>query len=160
MNDQATFILLMVATTYLSNDFAYSFSIAIDDFSYVANCALFESNILRFRALSSLRLFENGLQHENPDDEPSEIKENFEYLTKAIASLENAKDIYSGLEESKLELEVNNYGIALSVYAMGYIYLNFDKQLLVSNEHKCDDQGQQYLVISIDESQKKACKYF
>ena len=124
MKEQAKFILLMVANTYLSNDFAYSFSIARDDFSYVANSALFESNILRFRALSSLKLFENGLLHEDMDDSISEIKENYEYLTKAIASLENAKGIYEGLfEESKYELVPNHYGIALAGFTIGYIYL-------------------------------------
>ena len=79
----------------------------------------------------------------------------------AIASLENARDIYAGLcEESKFELVVNHYGIALSVYAMGYIYMNFNEQLLFSNKYKCGDKDHKYLVVSNAESRKKACKYF
>ena len=80
---------------------------------------------------------------------------------KAIASLENARDIYAGVfEEYELELVINDYGIALSVYAMGYIYMNFSEQLVFSNKHKCRQKDHKYLVASEAESRKLACKYF
>ena len=58
MKTEGRFIVLMVADTYLTNDFEYSLRISTTDFSYVANTALFEGNILRFRALSNLKIFD------------------------------------------------------------------------------------------------------
>ena len=60
MRVEGQFILLMVVNTYLSNDFEYSLRVSLKDVSYFANTRLFESNILRFRALSSLKMFEHG----------------------------------------------------------------------------------------------------
>ena len=54
--------MLMVAVTYLTNDFEYSYRISVTDFSYSTNTALFMGNILRFRALTCLKLFELGIQ--------------------------------------------------------------------------------------------------
>ena len=54
---EGEFILHWVADTYLLNDFEHSLRISTTDFSYVANTAVFEANILRFRTLASLKLF-------------------------------------------------------------------------------------------------------
>ena len=58
MTIEGQFILLMVADTYLTHDYEYSLRISETDFSFIANTCLFEGNILRFRALASLKLFE------------------------------------------------------------------------------------------------------
>ena len=58
MTIEGQFILLMVADTYLTHDYEYSLRISTTDFSFIANTFLFEGNILRFRALASLKLFE------------------------------------------------------------------------------------------------------
>ena len=55
---EGEFILLAVANTFLTNDYEYSLRISSADFSYIANSALFEGNILRYRALASIKLFE------------------------------------------------------------------------------------------------------
>ena len=52
------FIMLIVANTYFSNDYEFSLQISKTDFSHIAHSSLFEGNILRFRALASLKLFE------------------------------------------------------------------------------------------------------
>ena len=82
------FITLIVANTYLSNDYEYSLRISTTDFSYIANSSLFEGNILRFRALASLKLFELSDLQETEDKD--RMRENFNFLTTAIASLENS----------------------------------------------------------------------
>lgn len=69
MTIEGQFILLMVADTYLTNDHEYSLRISTTDFSFIASTALFEGNILRFRALASLKLFEDGLKIMQPEEE-------------------------------------------------------------------------------------------
>ena len=85
----------MVADTFLSYDFEYSLRISTTDFSYLANSCIFEGNILRFRALASLKLFESSLQEVNDDH----MYDNFLLLSTAIASLENSLTIYEAKEE-------------------------------------------------------------
>ena len=116
MITEGEFILYWVADTYLLNDFEHSLRISTTDFSYVANTALFEANILRFRALASLKLF----QHCDLDNEEN-IREEYDYLIKAIESMQNALQIYSAIDEEGVN-QKNNYGMALSNYALGYIY--------------------------------------
>ena len=65
MTDFGLFIIFMVADTYLSHDFEYSLRISTTDFSYFVNSCLFESNVLRFRALASLEMFQNSLQEDD-----------------------------------------------------------------------------------------------
>lgn len=62
MVKEAYFIVLMVAVTYLTNDFEYSYNISATNFSYSTHTALFMGNILRFRALNCLKLFELGIK--------------------------------------------------------------------------------------------------
>lgn len=105
MTIEGQFILLMVADTYLSHDYEYSLRLATTDFSFIANTCLFEGNILRFRALANLKLFEEKFkdgvltdeeEDSTVDDEEQTFinKECFEYLTAAIASLENSLSIF------------------------------------------------------------------
>ena len=61
MKTEGRFIVLMVADTYLTNDFEYSLRISTTDFSYVANTPIFEGNILRIKSLSASKL----LLHKN-----------------------------------------------------------------------------------------------
>lgn len=82
MTKEEEFILLIVTNTYLTHEFEYSLQISVTDVSYLANSCLFESNILRFRALASLKLYEH-VTYTNY----TEQKQKFEYLTKAIESL-------------------------------------------------------------------------
>lgn len=81
--------MLMVANAYLSNDFEYSLRVSLQDVSYVANSRIFEGNILRYRALASLKMFEYGF-NESTDD----CRHTFESLTNAIDNIENALIIY------------------------------------------------------------------
>ena len=69
MLKEDAFIAYAVAATYLTNDFEYSLRIATTDFSCMTNTPLFEGNILRFRALSSLKLFEHSLEELEEDKE-------------------------------------------------------------------------------------------
>ena len=59
----------MVAETYLTNDFEYSFRISTTDFSYFTTTPIFEGNILRFQALANLKLFEQGLLEKEENKE-------------------------------------------------------------------------------------------
>ena len=86
---EGQFILLMAANAYLSNDFEYSLRISLQDVSYVANSRIFESNILRYRALASLKMFEYGF-----DTSADDRRETIEYLSSAIDNIENALIIY------------------------------------------------------------------
>ena len=89
MTDEGEFILLQVAVSFLTNDYEYCLRIADTDFSYVDISALFEGNILRYRSLASLKLFEHAKK------EPHDYAENFKLLVYAIDSLRNAQDIYN-----------------------------------------------------------------
>ena len=60
MTGEGEFILLQVAVSFLTNDYEYCLRIADTDFSYVDISALFEGNILRYRSLASLKLFEHA----------------------------------------------------------------------------------------------------
>ena len=120
---EGEFILHWVADTYLLNDFEHSLRISTTDFSYVANTALFEANILRFRALASLKLF-----HHFDFTEEENLREGYDYLMKAIESMLNALQIYQAIDEESIN-QKNNYGMALSNYALGYIYKFFSKDL-------------------------------
>lgn len=75
MTPEGKFIILMVADTFLCNDYEYSLRISQQDFSYIANTSLFEGNILRFRALASIKLFEFA------ESEKGDLIENFHLLT-------------------------------------------------------------------------------
>ena len=119
MKVDGQFILLMSANAYLSNDFEYSLRVSLRDVSYVAHTRLFESHILRYRALASLKMFEYGY-----DETEEDRKETFEYLTSAIESIENAYEIYS-VKETKRVADKNQYGMGLCNYTKGYIYKNF-----------------------------------
>ena len=65
MTDFGLFIIFMVADTYLSHDFEYSLRISTTDFSFFVNSSIFESNVLRFRALASIEMFQNSLQEDD-----------------------------------------------------------------------------------------------
>lgn len=52
MSKYGYFIVLLVADTYLANDYEYCLRISMTDFSSNASSRLFEGNILRFRALA------------------------------------------------------------------------------------------------------------
>ena len=58
MKPEAQFILLKVADDYLMNEFEGSLRLSNTDLSSINNTPLFEGNMLRFRALASLKLFE------------------------------------------------------------------------------------------------------
>lgn len=62
MSNHGQFILLNVADSYLMNEFEYSLRLSTNNFSSICFTPLFEGNILRFRALANLKLFECGLE--------------------------------------------------------------------------------------------------
>ena len=123
MKPEDRFIILYVADTYLMNDFEYSLRLSTNDFSSICTTSLFEGNILRFRALASLKLYELGLE-----DDLEFMQSNFEYLTTAIASLENALQIYKAEKEARA-YDQNHYGVALSAYSIGYTYETYSTDL-------------------------------
>ena len=65
MTFEGTFVLLMSVDAYLTHDYEYCLRISTTDFSYVANSCIFESNILRVRALASIKHFEDELVNVN-----------------------------------------------------------------------------------------------
>lgn len=122
MTPEGKFIILNVACSFLAKEYEQSLHIASTDVSYVANTCLFESNILRYRALASFSLFRHAL------DEKGDFVENFKLLVQAIASLHNAVRIYEAIEFENV-IEVSHYGLALSNYTLGYIHSQFAKEL-------------------------------
>ena len=90
MKISGKFILLTAANIFLSRDYEYCLRICSTNFSYVADTALFEGNILRFRALASEQLF--SLMCANLEE-----KEVLDYsaLFDAIDSAKNSLQIYS-----------------------------------------------------------------
>ena len=88
--------MLLVAATFLTHDYEYSLRISSGDFSFLAPGALFEGNILRFRALASMEIFHDSLEQSKLSfQEDVELRqENFSFLTSSIASLENSNRIF------------------------------------------------------------------
>ena len=84
MSTEGEFIILLAAVSFLANDYQYSLKISSTDFSQQTNDALFEGNLLRYRALASLKLFEHA-KAINGDH-----RQNFNLLTQAIDCLVNA----------------------------------------------------------------------
>ena len=120
---------------FLICDYEYCLRITQEDFSYIANSALFEGNLLRFRSITSLKLFESVV------DEQEAFIENFDLIIQAIESAHNALSIYNTEDEEMQEMEPNQYGMALSNYTLGYIYYNFADQLCDYRiKHKIDFQ--------------------
>ena len=123
MGQEAQFILFCVLNSFLICDYEYCLRITQTDFSFVANSALFEGNLLRFRSIASLKLFEFAV------DEDETFVENFDLIIQAIESAQNALDIYKAEDEEMMELEPNHYGIALAQYNLGYIYDHFGEHM-------------------------------
>ena len=73
MSIEGQFILLAVATAFLTSDYEYSLRIASFDHSKIANSMLFLGNINRYRALASIKLFEHAILEGN-------IEQNFDLL--------------------------------------------------------------------------------
>ena len=88
MSTAGNFIILIVADTFLCNDFEYSLRISQQDFSFVCSDSLFEGNMLRFRALASMKLFEYAI------NQGGDRVINFYLLAQALQSLSNAFQIY------------------------------------------------------------------
>ena len=156
MKTEGKFILLMVADTYLANDYEYSLRISTNDFSYFANTSLFEGNILRFRALASIKLFEDCLK----DDEQNK-EAYFSLLTTSIANLENAIDIY-GAKNNFKEFTENHWGLALAYYNLGYIYEKFANDLQENSHFAqfCRKEHKDYLVVGKYASYAKARRHY
>ena len=93
MTFEGTFVLLMSVDAYLTHDYEYCLRISMTDFSYVANSCIFESNILRVRALASIKHFEDELVNVNLKNQEWDPTF-FQYLTSAIACIENAYEIF------------------------------------------------------------------
>ena len=79
----------------------------------------------------------------------------------AIACFQNALDIY----EAKYvfnEFEKNYYGMALSLFSLGYIYRFYDQYLSRDNSfsQRCEEDQKHFLVESISKSHEKAQNYF
>ena len=76
------FIMMIIVNRYLLNDIESSLRISTKDFSSVANSSLFEGNVLRFRALAQLKLFENSLEHQESEsyEDLSSKEENLKLL--------------------------------------------------------------------------------
>ena len=100
------------------NEFEYSLRLSTNNFSSICFTPLFEGNILRFRALANLKLFECSLEE---GFDGYMMEQNFEYLIKAIESLENAIEIFKAEKEDQ-RYEPNHYGVALSTFTLGYTY--------------------------------------
>lgn len=157
MRIEGKFIILCAANTYLTNQFEQSLRISTQDFSSVDRTGLFEGNLLRFRALASLKLFEHGLEERDNKFK----RENFTYLTKAIASLENALEIYRA-KELNGDQNQNEYGVALSMYTLGYTYLTYADFLCIDGVFQglCEPEHFKYLVTDRNAALTKAEKYF
>jgi len=91
MTLQGEFIILLIANTFLNHDYEGCLLIAKNDFSYVANSAIFEANLLRFLSLSSFKAFEHAI-HVNNDD--AAFLGNFDLLIQALRSSQDALEIY------------------------------------------------------------------
>ena len=158
MSTEGQFILLNVADDYLMNEFESSLRLSTNDYSSICHTPLFEGNILRFRALASLKLFE---LEQKLEDSETDMKQNFEYLTKAIESLENAIEIFKA-ERAGQGPDPNHYGIALSMYAIGFTYMTNASELCRSGrfEGLCEPNHVGYLVDSELEGRDKAREYF
>ena len=75
MSHEGEFLIYFVANTFLTNDYEHCLRISQTDFSYVANSCLFEGNILRFRSLASMKVYEHAMLA------GGDIEENFDLLT-------------------------------------------------------------------------------
>ena len=77
MSNFGNYITHLLAVTFLSHDYEECLLIAKNNFSYIANSALFEGNLLRFFAIASCKAF----QHAILDDKSEEnYVENFGLL--------------------------------------------------------------------------------
>lgn len=93
MSDNAEFIILIIADTFLTHDYEYCLSIAKNDFSFVANSSLFEGNLTRFFSLASFKLFEHAIHADS-----AAFVDNFHILIQSLKSVQSAYNIYSATE--------------------------------------------------------------
>ena len=128
MDDNEQFIILMVADTFLTHDYESCMRYTSCNYSVLANSVLFESNLLRFFALTSFKAYEHA-KHKDP----TSVNDNFNLLIQALKSAKQALELYESTNDG-MEGDCP-YGKALSNYTIGYIYNHFADDLC-NNEAK------------------------
>ena len=157
MENEAQFIVLIVATSFLFHDYEYCLQLTGLKFSHVDSSLLFDGNLSRFQSLASLKLFE--LVVKDPDAADEDFIQNFDFLIQAILCAQKALEIYEAGDEELFTQEINNHGKALSEYTLGYIYHKFAEQLCDQRvKHVGDFEG--YLESEYESSLSKAIGYY
>ena len=88
-----------------------------------------------------------------------ELQSDFNILTTALASLNNSLEIYE-VRKNMSEINQHHYGMALSIFAMGYVYEKYAEYL--TREHPklgmsmCCSDHLKYLTLDFDDSRMKA----
>ena len=89
------FIVLLLADTFLTHDYTGCLRIAKHDYSYIANSAIFEANILRFLSLASFKAFEHAIHNVKEEELDDDVFiKNFDLLIQALKSSQAALEIY------------------------------------------------------------------
>lgn len=87
MSNQGLFFLLLAANLYLQSDFDLCYELSGSEQHPVALSRLFHCNIIRFRSLSCIKLFEHAADE-------GEYKANFSFLVEAITSVIKSLELY------------------------------------------------------------------
>ena len=132
LNAAERFILYHVANLFLSSDYEKCRKVCSTNFSYIANNNLFESNILRFKALALEKLYLQHFKKQQDDvdisiDQIEEIshEKRVELLLDTIEAVQNSISISNLDYESDLILpgiEKIVYGTALAEFQLGCLY--------------------------------------
>jgi len=121
IDEVSKFILMKVAVDYLANDLEMALNVCTSDLSYVTNSPIFEGNILRFKALTLERKYEQEIREieERSDDEEEQAIKNKEdsvpLIVNALEAIRNAFSIFADTHKSRAtKNKVNQYGMALA----------------------------------------------
>ena len=167
----AKFILYKVAIDYLANDLELCLNICSTNLSFVANCNLFEGNILRFKGLALEKMYEQKTKEEKEDEEEKDGKhapkieeeDPKDLICDAIEAVKNAISIFSNGYDKSLRSKVqsSSHGLALAGFQYGCLLETYSQDLLADfgNVHLTERLGKLQLS-NMDQCHREARKCF
>lgn len=114
------FVIYAAAITYLMDDFSFAYQISSTNFEGISNSVLFRGNILRLKALSAEQIF---VQYYDPKEPENSFQRVGAFLMEAIQSAREA------LQQYQAESKINDYGVALQRFHLGYLYEKYASHL-------------------------------
>lgn len=121
MDAVSKFILLKVVVDFLANDLEMALNVCCTNLSYVTNSALFEGNILRFKALTLEGKYEQEIREieersdEEEEQEPKKEEDVVPHIVEALEAVLNACSVFDNSKKLWNDnCKPNRYGMALA----------------------------------------------